>query len=905
LSFAARQKYSVGEIVNLQAIDAGRIESNITYLHMIWSAPLQITISIVMLWQVLGPSVLAGLSVMLVLIPINLKLSQVQGGIQKTMLSHKDNRTKLMNEIMQGIRVIRYFAWEPSFIDRVRNVRNDELSTLRTSAYLRAFTGFLWTGTPLLVSLSTFVAFTLAGNQLTAEAAFTSLALFNIIRFPINMLPSVISGLIDSKVSVERLQKYLQGEERVEYVESDPHDVPDDVAIRVDDATFSWDKTGSDSDGSEEVAPEVLKNISFEVKRGQLVAVVGAIGSGSLFFFETPQIFFCGRLLGHPVHHRSALLPFGYAHQYLIFSRVGKSTLLSALLGDIPKKSGRVAVRGHVSYCSQSAFIQNAPVRSCIAFGKPFDSAKYQSIIDCCELRRDLEILPGGDECEIGERGINLSGGQKQRVALARAVYDDGDVYLLDDPLSALDANVGRSIFRNCIHGDVLANKTRILVTHHLQYCRDVDLILVLKDGRIIESGTYSDLVGGNTEFSRLLAKHTVDENHEDEETPADAATAPSTPDIGKGKEKEEPNVKERPENAASKAKLISAEDRETGSVKPSVYFTYMRAIGGLAVAIGVVLSFAVDAFGRMMSDWWLSNWSTAVSEQKIYLQEQFGHSVDPLLGTPIFAPVSLDAPAIAANISASSSYYLGVYAGLGIFNSLVVLARSFFIVWAGLKAAVSLHDAMLVRVMGSPLSFFDTTPTGRILNRFSKDMYAVDENLPRTLTSSLSTLFACLSVIIIIGSVTPWFLVAGLPLAFLYRSVQQHYVANSRELQRLNSISRSPIYAMFSETLAGLSTIRAFARQPQFCSENEGKVDQNQQAYFLTTVANRWLGLRLEFVGTSVVFAASFFAVLERDSIAAGLAGLSITYALQLTSQLNWLVRVRGNRDFICSKSI
>lgn len=844
MSFAARQEYSVGEIVNLQAIDAGRIESNITYLHMLWSAPLQITISIIMLWQVLGPAVLAGLSVMLLLIPINLKLSQVQGVIQKTMLGHKDSRTKLMNEIMQGIRVIRYFAWEPSFSDRVRSVRNDELASLRKSAYLRAFTGFLWTGTPLLVSLATFVAFTLAGNQLTAEAAFTALALFNIIRFPINMLPSVISGIIDSRVSVGRLQKYLQGDERIDFVEKDPADVPDDVVIKMDDGSFAWEKGATNaSDG------EVLKSVSFEVKRGQLVAVVGAIGSG-------------------------------------------KSTLLSALLGDAPKKSGRVIVRGRVSYCAQSAFIQNASVRNCIVFGQPFDGVKYQNTIDTCELRRDLDILPGGDECEIGERGINLSGGQKQRVALARAVYDDGEVYLLDDPLSALDANVGRAIFRNCIRGETLRNKTRLLVTHHLQFCRDVDHIIVLKEGRIVESGSYQQLIAGNTEFSRLLAKHTVAEDFDHDEEVNELAP---TPTLSRGKEREDADggVKERPENSAAKSKLVSAEERETGSVKPSVYFTYMRAIGGLGIAILVVLSFALDASGRMLSDWWLSNWSSAVANDRITVQEQLSHSTDPLLGTPIFSPIAVDAPAVSANVTSASSYYLGVYAGLGAFNSLVVLIRSFVIVWAGLKAAVSLHDQMLVRVLGSPLSFFDTTPTGRILNRFSKDMYAVDENLPRTLTSSLSTLFACLSVIIVIGSVTPWFLVAGLPLSFLYRSVQQHYVHNSRELQRLNSISRSPIYAMFSETLSGLSTIRAFSKQLLFCTQNESKVDQNQQAYFLTTAANRWLGLRLEFVGTSVVFAAAFFAVLERDSIAAGLAGLSITYALQLTSQLNWLVRV------------
>jgi ABC-type multidrug transport system fused ATPase/permease subunit len=343
-----------------------------------------------------------------------------------------------MNEVMQGIRVIKYFAWEESFLQKIQEIRLAEVATLKKGSYIRAATAFIWTGTPLLVSIATFATYTLAGNDLTAEAAFTALALFNILRFPINMLPNVITGLVESNVAIGRLETFLSSNELDPDAVRRESSSRGDNAVEIDDAEFAWLKSDDDRD-----SPSALSNISLNIKHGELVCIIGPVGCG-------------------------------------------KSTLLQALLGEVPKRKGVVTVDGTIAYCPQQAWIQNATLKDNVLFGLPFDSAKYQRAVEVCQLQPDIAMLPAGDATEIGEKGINLSGGQKQRCSLARAVYQNSDIYLLDDPLSAVDAHVGKAIFEHCITG-ALAGKTRVLVTHQLQYLPYCDRVVVVKNGQIAE----------------------------------------------------------------------------------------------------------------------------------------------------------------------------------------------------------------------------------------------------------------------------------------------------------------------------------------------------------------------------------------------------------------------------------
>lgn len=495
---------------------------------------------------------------------------------------------------------------------------------------------------------------------------------------------------------------------------------------------------------------------------------------------------------------------------------------------------------------AQQAWIQNGSLQQNILFGKPYDEARYNEVIRACELTQDLSMLPDGDKTEIGEKGINLSGGQKQRVSLARAVYQNADIYLLDDALSAVDAHVGKNIVQNCLLG-LLANKTRILVTHQLQFLRSADYVLVLTEGAITEQGTPEDLMKGGKEFQRLMETHVKEEQpKEKKEKPkmeAQSGTLSSSPVVGGMKQKEAPK------------KLITSEERQTGHIRASIYKAYIIACGGFLICAGVILIYLIENGARVSNDVWLSYWSS-----------------DPTLH--------------------SIHFYLVVFSVLGLSASVLVFFRSLSLLKAGLIATKVMHEQVLEKVIYSPTSFYDTTPIGRILNRFTKDTYTLDDSLPRTLGQFLNMLFNSASVLVVIGYVTPIFLTAFLPLSYFYRLIQKYYLESSRELKRLESITKSPIFAQFSETLNGLTTIRSFKSENLFIESNNAKVDLNASAYYVLISSNRWLGMRLEFVGTSVVGLASFFAVIERNSLGAGLAGLSISYALQTTGILNWLVR-------------
>lgn len=822
MSGAARQQSTVGEIVNHMSLDAQRLMDLVPYLHMVWSALFQIGVSLGLLWRVVGVSTLGGLAVMILLIPVNAVLARWLGSIQKEMMKHKDARNKIVNEVLQGIRVIKFFAWEDSFREKVGGVRNAEMATLRKSAYLRAVSSFFWTVTPLLVSVVTFTMYSLLDNTLDAATAFTALSLFNVLRFPLNMLPQVISSLVEANVSVKRMQKYLLAEEVDPFaVERKPRsedaqatreytkkskrksrksarsgDAP--VAIEIRDGEFQWDQ---------KTAEPTLKDINITIREGELVAVVGAVGSG-------------------------------------------KSSLLAALLGDIKKNRGKVTVRGDVALVTQQAWIQNATLKDNILYGSEYDHERYEEVVRCCELAPDIAMLPAGDMTEIGEKGINLSGGQKQRVSIARAVYANRDVYLLDDPLSAVDEHVGKAIFDNCVAGE-LDGKTRVLVTHQLQFLHQADQIIVLKDGRIAEMGSYADLMQDGKEFASLIKTHVKDskakDNAEEEEADEEEeATGKDKKAKGEDKEKEE----------KKKDKMMSVEEREEGSVSWRVYWEYIVALGGIVLVSLILAAYISDQGSSIMSNWWLSYWSDNESKNSVW-------------------------------------FYLGIYAAIGGGNTLFVLIRSILFAYGGLNSAKSLHEKLLHRILRAPMAFFDTTPVGRILNRFSKDIYVIDEMLPRTMGFFLMMFFGSVGIMVVIAMVTPFFLCAFIPLGFVYHYMQQYYIRSSRELKRLDSISRSPIYAHFSETLAGISTIRSYDQEERFVTENQRKLDENQKAYFASVVANRWLGIRVEFIGTCVVSLAALFAVLERDNIDPGMAGLSLTYALNITGVLNWVVRM------------
>ena len=536
-----------------------------------------------------------------------------------------------------------------------------------------------------------------------------------------------------------------------------------------------------------------------------------------------------------------------------------------------------VRIRGSIGYVPQTPFIMNASLRDNILFGSAFDADKYevgvvawreaQKVLEACCLKPDIAVLPAGDATEIGEKGINLSGGQKTRVSLARAVYQNCDMwgrrggvthsYLLDDPLSAVDAHVGKHIFRECVRG-LLRNKCVVLVTHALEYLPVCDRVIVLEKGRVEDAGDFA-AVSGKKEgvlAGLLAAQKEAKEKEGGDETPSD-----ETPGVELSPLAEETEKKEEKEE---KGKLTTQEARVEGQVHRSVYSLYFASAGGACAVAMVLLLFVLAEVSRVTNNWWLTFWSND----------------------------SADKPGL---------WYVGVYALIALCSVLLLGVRYITLYLSGVRASSALHDKLLRGILRSPMSFFDQTPLGRITNRVSKDIYTVDKTLPGVFASFLSSLFSVVATLVVITLSSVWFLLVVFVLFFYYVYEGRFYVRSTREMKRLDSISRSPIYANFGETLDGTSVIRAYQKQAQFVAKNYALLDRNQRAYFLITSSNCWLGIRLEFVGTVIIGATALLAVVGKNPanvVFTSMAALAISYALDVTQTLNWVVRMATDME-------
>uniref|UniRef100_A0A8C1NBS4 ATP-binding cassette, sub-family C (CFTR/MRP), member 3 n=1 Tax=Cyprinus carpio TaxID=7962 RepID=A0A8C1NBS4_CYPCA len=821
----AKRSSTVGEVVNLMSVDAQRFMDLTTFLNMLWSAPLQIVLALFFLWQNLGASVLAGVAVMVLLIPFNAFIAMKTRTYQVEQMKYKDERIKQMNEILNGIKVLKLYAWETSFQEKILQIRQKELNVLRKTAYLSALSTMAWISAPFLVALTTFAVFVTVReeNVLDAEKAFVSLSLFNILRFPLNMLPQVISSIVQASVSLKRIQDFLSHDELD----------PESVDRRNNTSGNGANETFSCVKGLTVINWRLMCcSINVMVPQGSLLAVVGHVGCG-------------------------------------------KTSLVCALLGEMEKLEGQISIRGSVAYVPQQAWIQNATVRDNILFGRPYVEQKYRCVLEACALTPDLEVLPGGDQTEIGEKGINLSGGQRQRVSLARALYSEADVYLLDDPLSAVDAHVAKHIFDNVIGPEgALKGKTRILVTHGISFLPQVDNILVMVDGRVSEMGSYQDLLKQNGAFAEFLRNYSLEDIIEDDEIIAVRLSSVSCRQMSiMSNDPENPKKMSRrrrcserkhPESPTEKKelkveKLIQAETTETGRVKLKVYWEYAKAVGPL-LSLFICFLYGCQSATSIGANFWLSEWTN-----------------DALQNGTQHRALTVCCPSTGA---------------------LVLLTCVLWRVYSMLKAARATHLHMLHAVLRAPQAFFEATPSGRILNRFSKDVDTIDSVIPDSIDIWMRTFWSTVNVLIACSALTPEFLVVTVPLMLLYCCVQRFYVATSRQLKRLESVSRSPIYSHFSETITGTSVIRAYGRNTAFVLLSDMKVDENQKSYYPGIVSNRWLGVRIEFIGNCIVLFAALFAVIGKEKLSPGLVGLSVSYALQVTMSLNWMVRMTSDLE-------
>ncbi|GAA5898535.1 hypothetical protein JCM6882_007809 [Rhodosporidiobolus microsporus] len=818
MSGKARVQVSNAKLMSHISTSISRIDFASSFFHFSWTCIIQLIEVIVILLCTIGVSSLAGIAVVAIALPLQVyamkKLFRGRQAVQK----HSDARIKTISELLSGIRIVKTFAWEQPLVEQVAASRRKELGGLRKILSIRAANRAVAMSIPTLASVIVFAIYSLTGHDQDPAEIWTSLSLLNLLRFPLMMLPNSLNTSVDAYSAMKNLVPVYTAEELPE----EPIAVNEgaDYAVKVEKADFVWESATPPSDGKgkkgkkggkkdgekgekdpeKEGAPDKpseLLGIDFTIPRGSLVAIVGSVGSG-------------------------------------------KSSLLQGLVGEMRRTAGDVTFGSRsIGYATQSAWIYNSTVRENILFGQPFEEKRYWESVRAACLLADFDQLPAGDLTEIGERGIALSGGQRQRVSIARTLYFDSEIVLLDDVLSAVDAHVGAHIFDHAIQG-MLGDRTRILVTHAVQYLPQADLVLVMENGRIVERGHYKELIAANGSFSRFAQEYGV-------------TTAADAKKEVKGAENAEPGHEQKSGTAGKP--LMQKEEQLSGSIGLKTWGAYCRAAKGWITLPLVLSTLVAMGAATVLSNFALVWWQNG----------QFGLTQEK---------------------------FIGLYAGLGIGVAVFTFLTGVATVWFGTAAARRIHGDALARVVRAPMRYFDTTPLGRINNRFGKDVDSIDNRLNDALQMTLVTLAQIVSSIVMLGIVYQWFLIPIAVVFFLYYAMSSFYRASARTIKRHDNVLRSSLYAWFGESLTGLSTIRAFGEQGRFLKANDNFIDLENRAYYLTVINQRWLAIRADTLGSLLCFVVAIVAVAERTTIPASKSGLALTTVLAVQQAVTLLVR-------------
>ncbi|KAM6178581.1 ATP-binding cassette sub-family C member 4 isoform 2-T2 [Rhynchocyon petersi] len=769
LSNTAMGKTTTGQIVNLLSNDVNKFDQVTIFLHFLWAGPLQAIAVTALLWMEIGISCLAGMAVLIILLPLQSCIGKLFSSLRSKTATFTDLRIRTMNEVITGIRIIKMYAWEKSFADLITNLRRKEISKILRSSYLRGMNLASFFVASKIIVFVTFTTYVLLGNVITASRVFVAVTLYGAVRLTVTLFfPSAIEKVSEAIVSIRRIKNFLLLDEIPQRNTQLPPDGK--TIVHVQDFTASWDKASE---------TPTLRGLSFTVRPGELLAVVGPVGAG-------------------------------------------KSSLLSAVLGELPPSEGLVNVQGRIAYVSQQPWVFSGTVRSNILFGKKYEKERYEKVIKACALKKDLQLLEDGDLTVIGDRGATLSGGQKARVNLARAVYQDADIYLLDDPLSAVDAEVSRHLFELCIC-QTLHEKITILVTHQLQYLKAASQILILKDGEMVHKGTYTEFLKSGVDFGALLKK----ENEETEHSPV-----PGTPMLR--------------DRTFSESSVWSQQ-----SSRPSLKE---------AAQEGQTVSF-------VLQDWWLSYWA---NEQRALNATVNGNVTETL----------------------DLNWYLGIYSGLTVATVLFGIARSLLVFYILVNASQNLHNKMFESILKAPILFFDRNPIGRILNRFSKDIGHMDDLLPVTVLDFIQTFLQVIGVVAVAVAVIPWVAIPLVPLAVVFFVLRRYFLETSRDVKRLESTTRSPVFSHLSSSLQGLWTIRAYKAEERFQELFDAHQDLHSEAWFLFLTTSRWFAVRLDAICAIFVIVIAFGSLILARTLDAGQVGLALSYALTLMGMFQWCVR-------------
>ncbi|KAJ8445566.1 hypothetical protein Cgig2_012454 [Carnegiea gigantea] len=808
VSCQSKQGHTSGEMINLMSVDAERVGHFSWFMHDPWMVIVQVVLALVVLYRSLGLASVATLIATILIMLLNYPLSILLEKYQENLMESKDKRMKATSEILKNMRILKLQAWEMKFLSKICELRDNENGWLKKYLYNLAITTFVFWSAPTFISVITFCTCMIMGTPLESGKILAALATFRILQEPIYSLPDTISVIIQTKVSLERIASFLCLENL------DPHTTEklptsmSELAVEIIEGNFSWDPSATSP---------TLKDINLRVNHGLRVAVCGIVGSG-------------------------------------------KSTLLSCILGEVPKISGTLRLSGSKAYVPQSPWIQSGKIVDNILFGREMDDEKYNRVLGACSLKKDLEILPFGDQTIIGERGINLSGGQKQRVQIARALYQDADIYLFDDPFSAVDAHTGSQLFKECLLG-LLECKTVIYVTHQVEFLHAADLILVMKDGRILQAGKYNDILASGTDFKALVGAHEEALSAFDS-IEVGAMNPIHNKELGVTKASEESNGGQSDkidETTVPKGQLVQEEEREKGKVGFSLYWKYLTtAYKGALVPVILICQILFQVL-QILSNYWMA-WAT---------------------------PVSPDgAPAV------NGTTLIIVYVALALGSAFCLLARSTLVVTAAYKTATSLFGKMHQCIFRAPMSFFDATPSGRILNRASTDQSAVDVNIPYLLAQFAFTTIQLLGIIVVMSQVAWQVFVIFIPITAISLWYQQYYLPSARELSRLIGVTKAPVIQHFAETISGAVTIRSFDQESRFCETSLKLINSYSQPAFYTAATMQWLSLRLDLLSSITFVCLLIFLVsIPVGLIDPGISGLAVTYGLNLNMLQGWMI--------------
>ncbi|PNY27582.1 ATP-dependent bile acid permease [Tolypocladium capitatum] len=890
------EQANLGTIINLMSVDSFKVSEVTAYLHFLCAAaPTQLIISVILLWQVMGLSAIPGLVVMGFLLPVNYFIARGFNITSKNIMTATDKRINVTNEVLQNIRIIKYFAWEERFGRIIDEKRRIELNALRSRFLLWAVAVAIWNSVPVFITFFSFLVYTLIEKKpLYPSIAFTAISLFMLLRIPLDQLGDMFAHVQEAKVSIDRVEEFLNEEETEKYEQLGQDNVDENGVKRIGfrDATLIWG--GRDSVADDGSRAFRLLDMDVDFKIGKLNIIAGPTGSG-------------------------------------------KTSMLMGLLGEMTRVQGKVYCPGGrsreevrpdpetgladtIAYVAQAAWLVNANIRDNILFATPYDEQRYGDVIVACALERDLEILDHGDETLVGEKGITLSGGQKQRISLARALYSNSAHVLMDDCLSAVDSHTAQWIFTNCIKGPLMKNRTCILVTHNVQLCvPSADHVVVLDNGRIAAQGPAKQLIdsgklGKDIQRSRppsVCASRVpsrVPSSVGDAETMVNGNGGALADGAGGAKK------------IKSKKPQIDAMDegKATGAVKWPVMKIYLRAMGSWWFWVVTVVVFNLQQLATVGTNVWVRQWANKYvgKQESSVALSSLSHAYGSRalakgtwasvarLGITSSSPqmtaiatggqVPISTPAPDVNVA----YYLAGLAILGAAGALAAFIRDIWIFFGSLSASKRLHDRLMSAVTRAKFKFFDVTPLGQLMNRFSKDLEAIDQEISPTAIGVMSCALSLVVTVVLIAVITPGFLIAAVFIAGLFYLVATFYLRASRDLKRLESVQRSPLFQQFGETISGMTTIRAYGDERRFIRDNLAKVNTQSRPFIYLWACNRWLAFRADALGNMVAFSAGVFIILSLGKLDAGAAGISLSYAMNFTENILWLVRLYGMNE-------